>query len=694
MLPNTPAHTGHARFPMTSCHIWTATAHQHWSYFQENKTFIEEPACEEWNWPDFEPSSQFNYSTRFDSEKGCQLFIFTTEPPESIPVRALLYCDEPEAQSVCDLFVLHVRYTLLRQASLHQWQEHDQWLQGLRSLTASLDVDELLLHIMQNAMQAIPAVDRGFLMLYDPHANLLTPKASVGMGSSIYDFKVAIGEGITGKVFQEGIGRIFDREQSREAMKNIRPESMEQLKNASVTEDVEFDQPIVMAVPVSMNEETIGVMIVHQIKAKRQLTWQDLRRLQGFADLAAIAIYNAKLYTEQRKANEYLVKRSQIHEKFIQLSLQEADLSTITKTIGKMLSLPTALIDLTENRWFPVHSSIETHFTSFPIFSNWERHGSPREITLPTGNCYHLFPITNGSITLGCFVVELHRPLDKLDIVVLEQAGAIVALEMINTYSLTELSYKKSHEFFNELLLFREPNNIVVKAKEFGLSATQPFFVVLIQMSHYKQDAKQKEVCRRRLIAALHTALGLKNGLLFSFHEKITIVLHTDHSRNQKNLIQKLSTAIKQWENEDSPLLHVGIGSVYAGLAHTAKSMEEASKSLSFLLTRNKPGLIRYEEIGINRLFLNQPPEEIEQFIMEILAPLRGTKAQASELEQTLKAYIAANRSTSVTAEQLHIHPNTLYHRLRKIEEILDLDLDDPDDWLKLYLACHLSQTY
>ncbi|WP_410715783.1 helix-turn-helix domain-containing protein [Brevibacillus sp. SIMBA_040] len=39
-------------------------------------------------------------------------------------------------------------------------------------------------------------------------------------------------------------------------------------------------------------------------------------------------------------------------------------------------------------------------------------------------------------------------------------------------------------------------------------------------------------------------------------------------------------------------------------------------------------------------------------------------------------------------------NPNTLYHRLRKIEEILDMDLDDPDDWLKLYLACHLSRTY
>ncbi|WP_312115116.1 helix-turn-helix domain-containing protein [Brevibacillus reuszeri] len=699
MLPNTSIQIGHDRFPAASYHIWTATAHHHWSYFQDHiaagfEQLTDEPACDDWSWPHPQSLTHFSYSTQFDREKGCQLFLFTTENPELIPVRALLYCDEPQDRSICDLFVLHVRYTLLQQAFHSQWQEHEQWLQGLRSLTSSLDVDVLLLHIMKNAMQAIPTVDRGFLMLYDAETNLLIPKASVGMGSQIYDFKAAIGEGITGKVFQAGVGRIFDREQAREAMKNIRPENMAHLIEASVADDVVFDQPIVMAVPVTMNEEQLGVMIVHQIKAKRQLTWQDLRRLQGLADLAAIAIYNAHLYTEQRRANEYLVKRSQIHEIFIQLSLEEADLGTITSTTCSMVGMPTALVDLTQNQWYPAQSEIETHFSSFSLFSSWERNGCPREVTLPTGDCYHLFPIAGGGITLGCFVVELLRPMEQLDMVVLEQAGAIVALEMINTHSRTELGYKKSFEFYNDLLLFREPADLVARAKEFGLFAKQPLFVVLIQMSNSLQNPKQKEACHRRLIAGLHTTLGSRSGLLFSFHEKITLVLHADSSLKQNHLLQKISTAIERWETEDTPVLQIGVGSLYPGLEHTVKSAEEANKSLTFLHNRNKPGMIRYEEIGINRLFLSQPPEEIERFINEILTPLRSSKAQASELEQTVKEYIAANRSTSLTAERLHIHPNTLYHRLRKIEEILHIDLDDPDDWLKLYLACHLSQTY
>ncbi|MGG1661532.1 helix-turn-helix domain-containing protein [Brevibacillus sp. NRS-1366] len=681
-----------------SCHIWTATAHHHWAYANPSRSNLTDsdtmPSCAEWSWPCSDHLTEFSYTTHFDSERKAQLFAFITEPPESLPVRALLFGDEPLTPSACDLFVLHVKYALLRKSSQHQWQEHDQWLYALQSLTASLDLDELLLHIMHNALHAIPAVDRGFLMLYDAESNLLVPKASVGMGPSIYEFKVAVGEGITGKVFQEGIGRIFDREQSKEAMKNIQTGNMENLKNASITDDVKFDQPIVMAVPVTMNAEQIGVLIVHQIKAKRQLTWHDLRRLQGFADLAAIAIYNAKLFTELRVTNEYLVKRSQIHEVFIQLSLQEADLTTVTKTVERMLGLPTALIDLAQNEWFPPQSPVASSLFDAEALSDWEQNKSAREVQAPSGIPVYLFPIIHGGVTLGCFAVETPRPLEKLDIVVLEQAGAVVALEMMNSYSLTELSYKKSYEFFNELLLFREPKQIVAKAKEFGLSASLPLFVVMLQITDQTQDQKRKETHLRRLIAELNKALGKKNVLIFNFHEKITIVLHVENRLKQNSLIKKLNAAISHWEHEETPPLYIGIGGVYAGLEHCAKSTEEASKSLSFLLNRAKPGMIRYEEIGINRLFLHQPPEEIERFIQEILAPLRSPKATASELEQTLKEYICANRSTSLTAARLHIHPNTLYHRLGKIEEILEVDLNDPDDWLSLYLACHLSQTY
>ena len=114
-----------------------------------------------------------------------------------------------------------------------------------------------------------------------------------------------------------------------------------------------------------------------------------------------------------------------------------------------------------------------------------------------------------------------------------------------------------------------------------------------------------------------------------------------------------------------------GVGRCYQGLEYVARSFEEANKSLSYISNHGTTGIISYESIGINRLFINQQTEDIKQFIQEVFTPLQSPKAQSSDLDLTLRTYIAANRSIPETAERLHIHQNTLYHRIRKIEEIL-----------------------
>jgi len=45
-------------------------------------------------------------------------------------------------------------------------------------------------------------------------------------------------------------------------------------------------------------------------------------------------------------------------------------------------------------------------------------------------------------------------------------------------------------------------------------------------------------------------------------------------------------------------------------------------------------------------------------------------------------------------AKKLHIHRNTLYHRLKKISEITNMDLDSGDDYLKLLLSFKIMELY
>lgn len=65
------------------------------------------------------------------------------------------------------------------------------------------------------------------------------------------------------------------------------------------------------------------------------------------------------------------------------------------------------------------------------------------------------------------------------------------------------------------------------------------------------------------------------------------------------------------------------------------------------------------------------------------------TKNQ-TDLLHTLRVYIQCERNVALTVKNLYIHRNTLYQRLRKIEAILDADLNDE----KVRLFIHLSYQF
>jgi DNA-binding PucR family transcriptional regulator len=46
-------------------------------------------------------------------------------------------------------------------------------------------------------------------------------------------------------------------------------------------------------------------------------------------------------------------------------------------------------------------------------------------------------------------------------------------------------------------------------------------------------------------------------------------------------------------------------------------------------------------------------------------------------LHETLKKYLECSKNATVAAEQLFIHRNTLNYRIKKIEELTGLDLDN-----------------
>jgi DNA-binding PucR family transcriptional regulator len=71
---------------------------------------------------------------------------------------------------------------------------------------------------------------------------------------------------------------------------------------------------------------------------------------------------------------------------------------------------------------------------------------------------------------------------------------------------------------------------------------------------------------------------------------------------------------------------------------------------------------------------------------------LEHDERHGSEYVHTLSAYLACTGRLRVAAEQLTIHRNTLEYRLRRIEQVAGISLDDSNSRLALELGIRLLE--
>ena len=128
--------------------------------------------------------------------------------------------------------------------------------------------------------------------------------------------------------------------------------------------------------------------------------------------------------------------------------------------------------------------------------------------------------------------------------------------------------------------------------------------------------------------------------------------------------------------------LKYGISDIKAALADTYKSYERALKALEMgELLYGEFDHISYSELG-PLAWMDIRADEIE--IMK--GTVRGLieNDEDKSLIETLDTYLGSNMNYSLTAKKMYIHINTVRKRIEEINDLIDIDLEDPISRLKL----------
>lgn len=308
--------------------------------------------------------------------------------------------------------------------------------------------------------------------------------------------------------------------------------------------------------------------------------------------------------------------------------------------------------------------------------------------------------IRRGASILGyIWVQETVRILQTEDDEVLRWAARLAMPRLLQRRDRYVKKEEQNREFFWQLLSSdgNSPIENKKRGKQLGIDFPPQMLVLVIEVECTFNDwgGIQKEL--DYLLANLRDSSYLPFLPLWAFDEKQLIILG---GARIKEDIEKDGTQFIFWLKSRlvSPKvvqLLGGFSLPFQGIEQIPKAYQQALDVIGIKksLPEETASLSGYRELGIFRLFpflktLNHQEGYSNRKLEQLMA---YDKANHTSLVDTLSTFLKWTGKVNRTAESLHIHPNTLHYRLKKISEIGNIDLEDPFDRVTLYIDLRLK---
>jgi hypothetical protein len=113
----------------------------------------------------------------------------------------------------------------------------------------------------------------------------------------------------------------------------------------------------------------------------------------------------------------------------------------------------------------------------------------------------------------------------------------------------------------------------------------------------------------------------------------------------------------------------IGVSADVPSTSHIPKALEQATLALEFAEVANR--VVQYTEIPMQRMMLRLARDELQAALPGWADALYvADKKMRGALGATLQAYASANMNVLQAAKLLKVHPNTIYSRVNKVQDI------------------------
>ncbi|MHB1166913.1 MAG: XylR N-terminal domain-containing protein [Carboxydocellales bacterium] len=493
----------------------------------------------------------------------------------------------------------------------------------------------------------------------------------------------------------------------------------------------------VMGIPLQVQGQAKGVIFVINKRDEDSFSKDDEESLQMLASRVGTVIENVYLYRKINQELEITVSKLKeantmlnfqyrtledsinLQQQLVGLVLEGKGLKSIVQTMGILVG-GTALVLNHRNKvvaQFGETSELQAFAFSSHGLGLSQRGKGIRIVEqgdIPTGMLLRegdssgsrseqkmvVLPVSAGGRQLGLLIVgEAQRQFSDMDMVAIRQTATVLALEMLKGIEV-ELQFRTN--FFDQLLAGRHdnPKSMQEQSEKLGFSLAEEHQLVLVEVDDSEEKGKRTSkpaneeyaledllmlVTKSAQEVAPGSAVFTKDGsMVVLVRLKKTKKTYTTDVNEVVNYIlakvKKLVPKRQCW---------ITVGRVCQKLEDYPKSHDETRAAMDIMRKLKLPEeVLFYDQLGIYSIMFDINPQKLHDYIFRVLGNLieydRKTKG---DLVLTLKHYVKNNYNLHQAAKATFLSPSTLKYRIKKIQEVGNLDLNNPDTRLQVELA-------
>lgn len=297
-------------------------------------------------------------------------------------------------------------------------------------------------------------------------------------------------------------------------------------------------------------------------------------------------------------------------------------------------------------------------------------------------------------------------PLGGFDISIIESASTTISLFISQQLSIKEVEIRYSSEYFEDLISLdsNRKKKALDRAKFFNLNNHDHYIVEVLSFKEeglnkeFEDDLNYMQEFSNPIVNNIESLMKRSDlkGIVSTKGHGIQILLNFKSKEKTMDIIddfnEKLLDIILKRKKDIE--LKIGVGRLYRGLTNADKSFQDAIRAVRIGKVISKKDIVYYDELGIFKIlsqdFLNYELEDFYDTTLKTLVDYDDKKS--TELVETLSCYFKNSGNLTRISEDLFTHYNTVLYRVKRIEEITGVNLNDQSERLNLEIAIKIKE--